>query len=208
MTTPLPRFQFKVTLDGTDPPVWRRILVPRNATLRRLSDVIQVSMGWTGIHMHRFKQDGREIGTMRPSVPIYLEDDSQFAITHLCFRPGDEVAYEYDFVSRWEHAILLERIVPGDEAPPGVRCLDGERACPPEHCKGVAHFQSLLQTVWNPSGRGSQLLSNWSAIDFEPGRFDLGAVNEALAKRSPRGMARAAVCSTEPHAHERIRRGK
>ena len=108
MSNPLPRFQFKVSLEGTDPPIWRRILVPRNATLRRLSDVIQVSMGWTGTFMHRFKQDGRELGTMHPFIPIYLEDDSQFAITHLWFRPGDVVPYEYDFKAVWEHEVLVE----------------------------------------------------------------------------------------------------
>ena len=193
MPTPLPRFQFKVTLAGTDPPVWRRLLVPRNATLKRLSDIIQVSMGWTGVHMHRFKQDGREIGTMHPFIPVYLEDDSQFAITHLWSRPGDQVAYEYGFVSRWEHTVLLERIVPGEEAPPGVRCLDGERACPPEHCKGAAEFQSLLQTVWNPSTQAGRLLGRWGGNGFDPNRFDLAAVNKALSKRAPRGMARAAV---------------
>ena len=193
MSTPLPRFQFKVTLEGTDPPIWRRILVPRNATLKRLSDVIQVAMGWTGIHMHRFKQDGREFGTMHPFIPIYLEDDSQFAITYLWRKPGDAVPWEYDFVSRWEHEVVLEAIVPGEEAPPGVRCLAGERACPPEHCKGAADFQRLLRTVWDPASREGELLAKWAGATFDPAHFDLEATNKALTRRVARGVARAQV---------------
>lgn len=193
MPTPLPRFQFKVTLVGTDPPVWRRVLVPRNATLKRLSDVIQLSMGWTGIHMHRFKQDGREFGTMHPFIPIYLEDDSQFAITYLWPRPGIAVTYEYDFVSHWEHIVVLENILPGDQSPPGVRCLEGERACPPEHCKGAEDFQALLGTVWSPAFRGHGLPTQWTGGTFDPCGLDLDAVNKALTRRVPRGVARAQV---------------
>lgn len=193
MSTPLPRFQFKVTLEGTDPPVWRRILVPRNATLKRLSDVIQVAMGWPGIHMHRFRQDGREFGTMHPFIPIYLEDESQFGITYLWRRPGDVVPWEYDFVSGWEHAVALEAIVPGEQSPPGVRCLAGERACPPEHCKGVEDFQRLLRTVWNPASREGELMAKWAGAPFDPAHFDLEATNKALTRRVARGVARVAV---------------
>lgn len=193
MSQPLPRLQFKVTLDGTDPPIWRRLLVPRNATLKRLSDVIQVSMGWTGIHMHRFKQDGREFGTMHPFVPLYLEDDSRFAITYLWQRPGEVVPYEYDFAVHWEHTILLERVVPGEDSPSGTRCVDGARACPPEHCRGVTEFQRLLGTLWNSTQPRHQFLRNLAGREFDPGQFDIAAVNKALSRRARTRMARVAL---------------
>ena len=34
--------------------VWRRVLVPDTCTLRELHGVIQVAMGWKGIHLYQF----------------------------------------------------------------------------------------------------------------------------------------------------------
>ena len=39
--------QLKITLSGVSrPPVWRRVLVPADVTLRDLHEVIQLAMGW------------------------------------------------------------------------------------------------------------------------------------------------------------------
>ncbi len=38
-------YAIKVTLVGTRPPVWRRILVPRDITLRNLHRTLQTVMG-------------------------------------------------------------------------------------------------------------------------------------------------------------------
>jgi hypothetical protein len=47
-------YQLKVTLLGTSPPIWRRLLVPSDLTLAQLHDVLQVAMGWQECHMHEF----------------------------------------------------------------------------------------------------------------------------------------------------------
>ena len=46
--------QVKVWLLGISPMVWRRVLVPDTCTLRELHGVIQVAMGWEGIHLFQF----------------------------------------------------------------------------------------------------------------------------------------------------------
>ena len=46
--------QLKVRLLETSPMVWRRILVPESASLRELHGMVQVAMGWTGIHLFEF----------------------------------------------------------------------------------------------------------------------------------------------------------
>ena len=46
--------QVKVWLVGISPMVWRRVLVPATFTLRELHGVIQVAMGWEGIHLYDF----------------------------------------------------------------------------------------------------------------------------------------------------------
>jgi hypothetical protein len=46
--------QIKVWLVGISPMVWRRVLVPTTFTLRELHGVIQVMIGWEGIHLYDF----------------------------------------------------------------------------------------------------------------------------------------------------------
>src|SRR4051794_41916494 len=46
--------QVKVWLLGISPMVWRRVLGPSTCTLRELRGVIQVAMGWEGIHLYQF----------------------------------------------------------------------------------------------------------------------------------------------------------
>ena len=48
-------YQIKVTLLGTKPPIWRRLLVPADLTLAQLHDVLQTAMGWDDGHMHEFR---------------------------------------------------------------------------------------------------------------------------------------------------------
>ena len=42
----------KVTLYGTKPPVWRRLLIPGEMTLGDLHQAIQAAMSWDGGHLH------------------------------------------------------------------------------------------------------------------------------------------------------------
>ena len=50
----------KVTLRDTKPPVWRRLLVPGEATLGDLRRAIQAAMGWEDYHLHTFNIEGRQ----------------------------------------------------------------------------------------------------------------------------------------------------
>ena len=44
-------YQFKITLEGAKPPIWRRIQVPETYTFWDLHVAIQDAMGW-GDHHH------------------------------------------------------------------------------------------------------------------------------------------------------------
>ncbi|MHA1284193.1 MAG: plasmid pRiA4b ORF-3 family protein [Promethearchaeota archaeon] len=47
-------YQFKITLLGSDPLIWRRIQVPENYTFREFHVAIQNAMGWNDEHLHEF----------------------------------------------------------------------------------------------------------------------------------------------------------
>src|SRR5207302_11197865 len=59
-------YQLKVTLLGTSPPIWRRLLVPAAVTLAQLHDVLQAAMGWEDGHMHEFSIGQRRFGRPDP----------------------------------------------------------------------------------------------------------------------------------------------
>jgi Plasmid pRiA4b ORF-3-like protein len=59
-------FQLKVTLLGTMPPIWRRLLVSADLTLAQLHDVLQAAMGWQDCHMHEFSAGHRRFGEPNP----------------------------------------------------------------------------------------------------------------------------------------------
>ena len=47
-------YVLRVTLEGTRPPVWRRLRVPGGMHLGELHAVLQVAMGWEDDHLHGF----------------------------------------------------------------------------------------------------------------------------------------------------------
>jgi site-specific DNA-methyltransferase (cytosine-N4-specific) len=47
-------YQLKITLDGIEPKIWRRVLVSEDLSLAKLHFVIQSAMGWWISHLHQF----------------------------------------------------------------------------------------------------------------------------------------------------------
>ncbi len=67
--------QLKVRLLGISPMIWRRVLVPTSVTLRELHGILQVVMGWEGIHLYHFDihavhYGSFELSTESPDIPL------------------------------------------------------------------------------------------------------------------------------------------
>jgi hypothetical protein len=56
-------YQMKVTLKGIRPPVWRRIQVTSDMTLKVFHKTIQIIMDWEDEHLHGFIIKGLSYGT-------------------------------------------------------------------------------------------------------------------------------------------------
>ena len=129
--------QVKVWLTGISPMVWRRVLVPASFTLRELHGVIQVAMGWEGIHLYDFqlraaRYGSFEVGASSPDVTLAT----------LRFRKDARFVYEYDLNIPWRHEVRIE-----DRLEPEARktypvCAGGGGACPPEDCGGPENFMA------------------------------------------------------------------
>jgi len=69
-----PFYRLKITLADSSPAIWREFIVPKNISLERLHDVIQIVMGWQDYHQHefifgkkRFTEFPNEEDTLKPS---------------------------------------------------------------------------------------------------------------------------------------------
>ena len=63
----------KVSLRGSKPPIWRRLVMAASSSLADLNFAIQDSMGWGNCHLHAFEIDGRTYGVIA-QVPCFQGD--------------------------------------------------------------------------------------------------------------------------------------
>ncbi len=68
-------YQLKIRLLGISPMIWRRVLVPASSTLRELHGILQVAMGWEGIHLflfdiHAVQYGSFELHAGNPDIPL------------------------------------------------------------------------------------------------------------------------------------------
>ena len=148
--------EFRVTLLGIEPAVWRMIQVPASYTFWDLHVAIQDSMGWLDYHLHQFqikKPRGRKL--IEIGIPDGESGDDplpgwKVPISEYFGEPGARAAYVYDFGDQWRHEILLEGVRIRSETVKYPVCMDGERACPPEDCGSISGYQRLLKAIASP----------------------------------------------------------
>ena len=50
-------YQFKISLLGINPLIWRRFRVYNDITFRQLHNIVQITMGWENYHLFQFFWD-------------------------------------------------------------------------------------------------------------------------------------------------------
>lgn len=144
-------YLFKIKLRGiTNPPVWRRVLVPANFTFAGFHAVIQEAFGWWNEHLYCF-------GDKPYSQSLYIaEEDKEdwyrpdydarkFTLGELFGDGGiiKKFCYVYDFGDDWIHDITLEKVL--DEYSNHATCITGKGACPEEDCGGVWEYEDMKE---------------------------------------------------------------
>jgi hypothetical protein len=183
----------KITLRGLRPPVWRRVRVPRDITLRMLHRVIQAAMAWQDYHLHEFEIGDRRYG--EPDDEALPGDErtyneSNVKLGALIDRGVERFRYVYDFGDGWEHEIVVEKALPLDPERPYPSLVTGKRACPPEDCGGVYGYLRLLEILADPRHEEHAELSEWAGEGFDPERLDLDAIRRDLVRLVRRPSAR------------------
>ena len=180
--TALEVYAIKVTLLDTSPPVWRRILVRRDITLRNLHRTLQTAMGWTDSHLHQFVLPRQKFSHPRYGVGTKIADESRTKLGELIWTVGARLLYEYDFGDAWQHELLLEEVLLGDESFQQT-CVAGERHCPPEDCGGSPGFAELLEAFQDPNHPEHGNVVEWLGEDFAPEFLATEEINRRLRRQ-------------------------
>jgi len=195
-----PCYELDVWLIGSDPPIWRSVIVPADLSLLILHHVLQCVMGWDDVHLHRFETKSKR--SFRPIEQIdevdakwatFLghqarkeEDEAGFLLRDLFDELKETMAYVYDFGDDWTHGIKLigtrEDASVFEHVP---LCIAGERCGPPEDSGGVWGYQQKLAILKDPDpdDEWHQDVIDWmGGRDFDPEEFDIHIVNARLAR--------------------------
>lgn len=149
-------YQLKITIKGSSPPIWRRVVVPGKISFADLDDVIQCIFGWEHEHLYEF---------YFPKKKVYISMGDEFGMgidaNRACIDgwigEGSKFEYTYDFGDNWEHKIEVEKLVPYENRYASVIKSAGPNMI--EDCGGIWGF--------------------YDCID-EAEEFDLDAVNHQL----------------------------
>lgn len=173
-------YQFKITLMGTKPPIWRRIQVPDTYTFWDLHVAIQDAVGWSDYHLHQFELINPSTG-IRTEIGI-PDEEFDFDMEILpgwkqkiaeWFSMENRLAeYTYDFGDSWEHAVKLEKILPRERDVDCPRCAGGKRACPPEDCGGIGSYERLLDIINDKNHEEYEEMMEWLGGEFDPEHFN------------------------------------
>ncbi len=181
-------------LRAVSPLIWRRLLVPGDATLADLHAVLQAAFAWSDVYLHRLNVHGREYHGIYESREVRLSD--------LGLRETERFVYDYDLGDLWRHDLRVERILDCEVGRTYPVCIGGRRAGPPEDCGGPWAFleQTQPHRIFAITVRVAeiigQILDDVTVLDdyrdelaclrpwLEIDRFDRRALNRALARLS------------------------
>ena len=202
-------YQLKLTIKGSHPPIWRRIIVPSGYSFSQFSIILYTAMGWSGYHlsMHEFPTLGLSFAEESEDDDLWGEPKDLNAALYVIDEFLEQVksyTYTYDFGDDWEHKVEVEKILDNyDKNCPTVIKMKGET--PPEDCGGIWGYEKLQETLKNPKDPEYKDLNSWVDGHWQV-PYDMEEVNEVLADMYLTN--RKAKPKTEVELAEALGRGK
>lgn len=188
--------QLKITLAGSTPPVWRRVLVPADIRLDQLHDVVQVSFGWEDQHLHQFSVGHPYRADTVYAVPRsdpfgdrsrgpQVVDERRVALRDVAPDVGSKLSYLYDFGDDWLHEISVEKVLDAVDQPLPA-CLAGRGMAPHEDSGGVHGWAHVVAAAADPDDPAHEHMRDWLGLapgqDLDPRTFDPAPVRAALSR--------------------------
>ena len=172
----------RMTVTGTQPKVWRRLLVRESMWLSRLHDSIQIAFDWFDYQTHTFVLDDLRFGNPLKQDAVLIEDDRDVSLGDLGLATRDRFTYDYHFGESWHIEIRIEKVAPPEKRTAYPLCTAGERAGPPEDCGGLEAFHDMLACVKQPDTELGREWLDWLGPEYDPTVCDVDKINKSLRK--------------------------
>jgi len=173
-------YRLKVTLKGSQPSIWRRLLIASTENMEDVHIAIQIVMGWTNSHLHEFIKGRDRYGVPDDDFPSDMRNEADYRLDQVLKQEKDKLNYIYDFGDDWEHEVVLEKILPFESSKTLPICLQGACACPPEDVGGIPGYMMFLEAFSDPSHPEHADMVEWIGDAFDPEHFDLAETNALL----------------------------
>ena len=170
----------KVVLVDSDPPIWRRLEIPADASLEELHALIQIAMGWDNAHPFAFYLRPPRSRSKRFRKWEELYPESEAPLDTLLVKRSDELIYEYDFGDSWIHRVKIEKRLSSSESVAVPRCTAGEGSCPPEDCGGIGGYGYLLEVIADKTHPRHEDMLEWVGDEFDPKHIDCLEINRRM----------------------------
>jgi Plasmid pRiA4b ORF-3-like protein len=189
-------YRVRVDLNGTKPPLWRRLELASDLFLDQVHEIMQAAFGWTNSHLHQFGSGPQRYG---PGTEHYLcpfqvaegelgvpEEDVR--LDEVLAEPGDKLFYDYDFGDGWQHTIRLEAILSRPSSAPRAACIAGRRDGPPEDCGGAGAYELITAATDPGHPHHADAVAEFTRFygeDIDPDSlrttpFDISEINDML----------------------------
>jgi len=126
-----------VELDEIQPPIRRLLILPKEANFGWVHAAIQVAMGWTNSHLHKFRFGDTTVSDPEFKLDEFegdppIADEGKVTLNDALSAKTTDLIYDYDFGDSWSHVVTLGKPKPSQIGIEGrALCLEGQRACPP-----------------------------------------------------------------------------
>lgn len=194
----VPAVELRISIAGSEPEIWRRLLLPATATVPQFHEAIQCAFGWQDRHLYGIRCLDRNgeprviVGPDEAAQDVDAEPASGVVLADLLDAEGTgpgRFEYEYDFGDSWIHTVEL---VASGLCPKGtIACVDGANRGPVEDSGGPGGYRRLAEilatdrhpefhdaTAWFSEVTGER------ASEFDVAAFDLATVNRKLGRLS------------------------
>jgi len=172
----------RLVIAGTQPKVWRRLLVRETMWLSRLHDSIQIAFDWFDYQTHAFALDDLRFGNPVKRDDLIVEDDRDVTLADLNLAHRDRMTYDYQIGEGWRVDIRVEKSAAPGKGVHYPICVAGERAGPPEDCGGLEAFHDMLACLKEPESDLGREWLGWLGPDYDPCVCNLDKVNQALRR--------------------------
>ena len=197
-TDAVPAFDLRVSIQGTDPEIWRRLQLPADLTVPQFHLAVQAAFGWEDRHLYGIRYvDLKGKPAVLAGPDFETEEAEAAAVSGVVLsdlldakQPGrSRIEYEYDFGDCWTHEVELLGAV--DLAAGELVCMEGASRGPVEDSGGAAGYTRLVQILADRNHAEYADADSWvfqltglSGRQFDASAFDVHSVNRKLRNLS------------------------